>query len=397
MATLCHVEVCGSDQRMDQRGNFDLPVNPLPVKCPRCTFPDVDFVPQPYHLAKGMSKPTEMQQAELGNFFVRERTRKILEVVAPGQCQFFPTHDLKGKAATPWFLAVPITLIHTATVKKSVPRCPDCGEPKVAHPGSHYEYQDMGVVTQDVFKSSNWSSSESIGEESRWYYMHILGWKKREKVPPDQWTRISLGRELYFSIRLVTLLKSLGIRGLFPFGCDDEKPNADDRAWVDEKLRLLVQQGLVEKPAVKPSPTMDKWFRNYLKTNAANERVRYDFAALEKKHGVELPLAYKEFISTVGEKSYFDVDGTEGFTVHVLLPQKLDFRSYRKGRVQVADEESSEVDGLMVALTDHGDCFCFDLSASAPNYPVFHFEHELNGFEPYAQDFKEFIKRCAGK
>lgn len=66
--------MCGSDKRMDHQGSFDLSVNPLPVKCLRCTFPDLDFIPQPYYLAKGITKPTEMEPAELGNFFLRERT-----------------------------------------------------------------------------------------------------------------------------------------------------------------------------------------------------------------------------------------------------------------------------------------------------------------------------------
>ena len=349
-----------------------------------------------------------MQPAELGNFFVRERTRTILEAVAPGQCRFYSTHDLKTKAVTPWLLAVPTTLTQTATVKQSIPRCPGCGEPKVAHPGSHYEHVDRGPVAQDVFRSLNWSSAECTGEESRWYQMNILGLKnvprgrgldggylKTKEEPP--WTRLSIDRDLYFSVRLETLLKTIRIRGLLRLCCYNEKPNAEDRAWVSEQLELLFQQGLSEKPAVKPSPTVDKWFRNYLKQNAAKEPADFDFDALEEKHGVKLPPAYKEFVSKVGEATYTDLDGREGFAAHVLLPEKLDFGSYRKGAVEFSDEESGEVDGVIVALTDHGDCFCFDLSAPAPNYPVFLFDHELNGFEPYAQDFKEFIKRCAGK
>ena len=71
-----------------------------------------------------------------------------------------------------------------------------------------------GRVDQEVFKSLSWYSGEKVGEEARWYYMHVLGWKKRNEVPmpPYHWTRVTLGRELYMSIRLVTLLKSLGIK-----------------------------------------------------------------------------------------------------------------------------------------------------------------------------------------
>src|SRR5262249_11843297 len=157
-----------------------------------CTFPDLDFVPQPYFLTKGISDPNEMAEAEVGNFFVRQRARQILEVVAPGACRFFPTADLKTKAATPWFLAVPVPLVSTAPFRRSIPRCPDCGEPKVAPPGSHYLYPAIAAVTQDVYKSLNWSSSENTGEESPWYSRNVLGWKTAKPIPPYQWTRIAL-------------------------------------------------------------------------------------------------------------------------------------------------------------------------------------------------------------
>src|SRR5688572_20206811 len=100
-SALHHVEMTGSDNRMDQQGNFELPVNSLPAQCPRCTLSDLDFIVQPYRLAKGVNKPTDMELAELANFFVREKARQILETVVPNQCRFFPTHELKTGAATP--------------------------------------------------------------------------------------------------------------------------------------------------------------------------------------------------------------------------------------------------------------------------------------------------------
>lgn len=151
-----HIQMVGSDKRMDQRGNFNLSVNPLPTKCRLCTFPDLDFVPQPYFLAKGIKDPNEIALAEMGNLFVRDRTRKILEAVAPGQCRYYPTHDLKTKVEAPWFLAVPCTLVRTAAVKESVPRCPECGEAKVAHPGSHYEYPKVPLGERATAMAGSW-------------------------------------------------------------------------------------------------------------------------------------------------------------------------------------------------------------------------------------------------
>jgi hypothetical protein len=382
---------------MDQRGHFDVPVNTLPPKCPVCTFPDLDCVPQPYFLAKGTKDPNEMAQAVVGNFFVRERTRKILEAVAPGECTYYPTHDLKTRAKTPWFLAVPATLVRTATVKKRVPRCAECGEPKVAHPGSHYTYVDVPPIDREIFKSLNWSSGESTGEESRWYWINVLKRDKPPRVPPHQWTRIILDRQLYFSIQLEALLKSLRVRGLLRWVAYEERATPEDLAWVDAKRRLLAELGLVETRPVKGTPGLNRWFKKYLKKHAAPRPASIDWEAIEARHGVRLPESYKAFASAVGKASFHDVDEVEGFTVHVLPPDRLDFASYRKGTIELSDEESGEVDGLMFATTDHGDCLCFDLATAEPDYPVCLHDHELNGFESYAANFAECLQRLAGE
>ena len=55
------VEMTGPDTRMDEGAN------PLPVKCPHCTMPDLDFVAEPYRLATGFTAPVETAPAEVGN------------------------------------------------------------------------------------------------------------------------------------------------------------------------------------------------------------------------------------------------------------------------------------------------------------------------------------------
>ena len=51
------------------------------------------------------------------------------------------------------------------------------------------------------------------------------------------------------------------------------------------------------------------------------------------------------------------------------------------------DEESRAVNGLTFATTGHGDCFCFDVQKGKKEYPVFLYKHEMNFFEPYAENF----------
>ena len=53
------IDVTCSDQRLDCRHSFDDPINPLPVSCPECGFPDLEHVPQPYALVKSRTKTSE--------------------------------------------------------------------------------------------------------------------------------------------------------------------------------------------------------------------------------------------------------------------------------------------------------------------------------------------------
>src|SRR5688572_4410720 len=126
----------GPDTRMDQFGSRDEPANPLPVKCPHCTMPDLDAVAKPYLLAKGFASPAEHSPAEVGNFLVRERTRRILELVAPGACTFHPTAEKKSKKPTDWFLAVPAHVIDVPGMPendKKGERCSKCKAPKLGY------------------------------------------------------------------------------------------------------------------------------------------------------------------------------------------------------------------------------------------------------------------------
>ena len=211
-----------------------------------------------------------------------------------------------------------------------------------------------------------------------------------------------LDRDLYFSVRLEQLFRRAKVKGqlvrLLYF--KDVKPTPDDEAWIEEKLRLLAGHGLAEmqKPAEdKAADVSQKWFKQFLKRNARKGIKKVDFAAIERKHKLTLPPDYKEFISTVGPKSFNDLMENEGFTANVLVPSKLDFKDYRRGRVPDLDEEQSQIDGVMFASTDHGDAFVFDVSAKGNDYPIFWHDHEQNTLEPFAPDFAECIKRFSQK
>lgn len=378
------VKISTSDDRMDCREMFYDPINPLPRKCPKCGFPDLDHVPQPYFLIKSRTmSPNELAGANNGNFLVRERVRQVLDLLAPGQCTFFPTCYKGTSEKTPWLLVFPNHQVVTAKVNPSIPRCAACGEPRSAHPGTQWSEMLFGRPPRDqacgegwtadsdyeVLKSSTWGSSER-------------GW--------DQW----ISRNLYLSVRLLHLLKKIKAKGFDEATC--QKPVAPDKeevGWIKEKLQLLEASGIPFYPAGTVSDDDAKWFRQFLQSQARHKEMEWDIKAVEKRVKAKLPKSYVDFVNTVGPMSFENIDEQEGFTVSILSPTELGVDGYAD---DFEDEESREVNGLTFATTGHGDCFCFDVQKSKKEYAVFLFKHEYNLLEPYADNFAACIKRFAG-
>jgi hypothetical protein len=397
---------------MDHVGDKRRDANVLPAKCPHCTFPDLDFVPNPYLLAKGFASPAETAPARLGNLLVRDRVKRFLEVALPGACDFFPTADCKNKKSTPWWLAVPKVRLKTAMPKAKAPFCSKCGEPKVWGPlmGPVWEkmtrFDSKGV---DIFKDVSWFSLSTVEDDFletnrhrkrdgwdplRWPYSNV-----EQPSHPERWTRRQIDRGLYFSVRLEQLFKRAKIKGQLVRLLDFEsvKTSPEDEVWIQKKLQLLAQHGLTAAPKPADGKSGETWFRQFLQRNAKKGIKPVDLAGIEKKHNLTLPATYEDFISTVGPKSFKNVNDMEGFTAKVLPPDKLDFKNYRQGKVPYLNEEQSQIDGVMFAITEHGDCYVFDVTAKGSDYPVYCYDHERNALEPFAPNFAECIKRFVEK
>jgi hypothetical protein len=410
--TAC-VRMTGPDEQMDHRPGSYEPANPLPIKCPHCTFPDLNFVPQPYFLTKGVSSPAETANAHFGNFFVRERLKRILELAVPGACAFYPTIERKGNKPAPWWLAVPQRTLEIPVPKPTPPFCPKCYEPKlwafamgpVWAEMCHY---DTGGV--DVFKSLAWYSQQTAEDE----YAETNRFRKEDALPPlpwsnwgveppphaERWTRRMLGRNLYFSVRLEQLLKRAKIKGHLVRLLDFKQvqPSAADEAWIAEKLHFLADASLAKAgklPGTASSSATRTWFKQFLKRHAKRGLKPPAFASLERKHGLVLPQDYKELISVAGSKAFKDACGMEGSTTTILSAQRLDFLNYRRGKLPFLGGEDVQIDGVMFAEVDNGDCFVFDVSAKAEDYPVYWHKHEENELELFAPNFTECIKRFA--
>jgi hypothetical protein len=329
----------GPDDRMDQDGWT--PLNPLVVKCDACKTVDLNSVSTPYVLTRKIESPVDMAPAVAGNLLVRDSMKRVLDLVAPGQCKFYPTTHRKTKQPTAWLLAVPQHIQTTATPRGE--KCSKCGEPAE---WDTEEATESPCSTQDVFKSRN------------------LRWKAHEHY-------------LYFSVRLETLVKKLGLRGMVRSDSCKQVPTTEDLSWVEEKLSLL-KQADSKSAGTGKSDTVKDWFKDYLKKNTKKKPVVHDFAAFEKKHSVKLPESYKEFLAAVGTKAFKDIDGEEGFCAHILPPKKLEFEDC----CEQGEDEEATFKGVMFATTDHGDAFYFDVSRKAADYEVRKHDHEIGSYEP---------------
>jgi hypothetical protein len=378
------VKITGSDDRMDCRDMFSDPINPLPRKCAKCGFPDLDYVPQPYFLVKSRTmSPNDLALAENGNFFIRERVRRVLDLLAPGQCTYFPTYYKGTSEKTPWQLAVPNHQVATAKVDPSIPRCPACGEPRSAHPGTQWSEMLFGRPPRSQSRGEGWmaDSDHEVLKSATWGSSE-RGW--------DQW----ISRDLYTSVRLLHLLKQIKAKGFYEATCQTPvTPDRDESAWIKGKLQLLKESGVPFSPAGTLSADDAKWFRQFLKTQARQVEREWDIKAAEKRVSAKLPKSYVDFVTTVGPTSFEDIDEQEGFTASILPPTELGVGGYADG---FEDEDSRAVNGLTFATTGHGDCFCFDVQKGRKEYAVFLFKHEYNLLEPYADNFAACIRRFAG-
>lgn len=379
---------------MDTFGNFDLLLNQWPAKCSSCTFPDIDATPEPYLLGRGIAAPGEYSAAVLGNFLVRPRARRILEIAVPGACKFFPTYEAKTKQTTDWSLAVPQTIVPTKALPEKVKKCSQCGEPKTM---SHLEAIEFDPPAVDIFKSKQWTSSR-IGEETPWYLESHLK-STRESVPKGQWTRLNLDRELWMSSRLLLLLKQQKVKGLdYSAALSNRKPTPREAQWIVEKDAEISRLG-EPKAAAHPTATDTvAWFKDYLASKSAKKPLatEQDITKWEKANKLKLPRDYVHFVTRVGRHSFADMLGMEGYDVRIVGPKQLDADGYRRDRPEGPAEEA-EPDGVLFAVAINGDALCFDVRSGKGDYAIHRFDHETERFEPFAVSFSAAIRRLVEK
>lgn len=386
------VQVYGSDIKMDTVGDMSLPANEWPIGCERCRLPDLSAVPQPYYLIRGLQSTADFAGAMLGNFLVRAAGRRLLEIAAPDACRFYPTHNAKTKEPTEWFLAVPQTQTLTRHWPEKYKKCPQCGAPKFINDAEPFAFAPPPV---EVFKSQQWTAY-GVGEESKWYLEKHLRMTK-EQVPAGQWTRLGLNRELWFSTRLLLLIRKQKLQApSFLSSLDHRKPLPAEAEWIAQQSEHLASTEAATAPALRTTARTDdaQWFREYLQAKSSTKPLATaaTIAAWEKKHGITFPASYKAFVTTVGRHSFADMFGIEGFDVRIVGPKQCDATSYRRDPEEGANGDG-EPDGLMFAVAINGDVLCFDVRDPARDFAVYHFNHETEQFESFAPTFAAAVRR----
>ena len=72
--------------------------------------------------------------------------------------------------------------VQCCRVKASVPRCPECGEAMVSHPGSHWEAlrEWKRETPWDICKTKDWASSERLANRDEYWR-----WLVEQKPEPE--------------------------------------------------------------------------------------------------------------------------------------------------------------------------------------------------------------------
>jgi hypothetical protein len=201
---------------LDNHSLLDTPVNKYEISCSVCSFPQIDKTPNPYFIAKNRNfSGIEIMLADLGNLFISDRLKQIFEILFPNQCSYQKTFIQETTISTKWWLAIPKNFVVCGEVKPEVKRCTTCNEPLYAHPGSQYKFWNEDIEAEfDLIKSKNWHSTDD-----------------------KDWKRSWIGRDILISVRLISLLKKLGAKGIYQLASSKyKKLTKEEKNWVENSI-----------------------------------------------------------------------------------------------------------------------------------------------------------------
>lgn len=213
-----------SDRSMDILNThrmLDTPINKYEISCKVCGFPNIDKTSEPYYLAKGRDfSGVEVLKADLGNLFISNRVKRIFEIIIPNQCTYKKTFIYHSHITTKWWLAIPSNKVISGEVKDNIKRCKACNQPLHAHPGTQFKFWPHELEgPADIIKSKNWHSSDE-----------------------SDWRKSWIARDVYLSLRLISLLKKIAAKGIVRRDMGTSKFKdllKAEQLWVEQSIEKI--------------------------------------------------------------------------------------------------------------------------------------------------------------
>lgn len=325
-----------SDKRMDILDNqtlLDTPVNKYEISCPVCNFPKIDKTPEPYFIAKNRNfSGIEIMIADLGNLFISDRLKQVFEILFPNQCYYQKTFMQDTTISTKWWLAIPTNLVITGEVNSKVKRCKICNEPFYAHPGTQYKFWNEDIETEfDIIKSKNWHSTDD-----------------------KDWKRSWVNRDILISVRLISLFKIIGAKGIYQYAFSKfKKLTKEEKKWVESSILKIGNLKTTTSFEIT-KVSLDKFIKHFSIAKIAGS-TKNDF---EKKFKTQINEII-EIICNIKSGTKIDV----GFDSSFVVEQFENWQSTKSKPKLIAfafDEFGNEL------LFDPKDKSC----------PVYYFDHE---------------------
>jgi hypothetical protein len=318
---------------LDIHSLLDTPVNKYEISCSVCSFPRIDETPEPYFIAKNRNfSGVEIMLADLGNLFISDRLKQILEKLFPNQCSYQKTFIQETTISTKWWLAIPKNLVVNGEVKPEVKRCIACNQPLYAHPGSQYKFwnEDIEAVF-DIIKSKNWYSTDD-----------------------KDWKHSWIGRDILISVRLISLFKKIGAKGIYQLASSKyKKQTKEEKNWVESSILKIGDLKTATSFEVTKE-TLDKFTKHFSITKNADLR-KNDFEKKFKTQTNEII----EIICNIKSGTKIDVGSESPFVV---------------GQFENWHSTKSKPKLIAFAFDEFGNELLFD--PKEKSCPVYYFDHE---------------------
>ena len=345
--------ITGPDRMMDVVDTnylLDTPINKYKIKCGVCKFPDIDKTPEPYYLAKNrVFTGIEIAEADLGNLLISKRLKQIFETLLPDTCVFRKTYIQGTAISTNWWLAIPKKTFLSGEVKDKVARCKKCKEPLHAHPGSQYKFwiQDFeGRI--DILKSKNWHS-----------------------VDEKDWKRSWIGRDVFLSVRLISLLKKISAKGIYQqAGSKYTSLTRSEKQWTEDAIASI---GLLANNPVRKNirtGEIAKLIKFFKVEKVSNKKIQY----FEKKFKTKPPELIKVLCSA-NKAIKINTGGNETFRLADVKEWEL-----LKGNKKL----------ISFAFDGFGNSLHFDTKDKL--CPVYYYDHETLMYELTHSSILDLIK-----